>query len=69
MTSASPIRAITRIGPLQRGHSSGSISYTFLMSEYESSLLGNDWTLRPEAVPRFQHDANGGAIGTVSEPQ
>jgi N-acyl homoserine lactone hydrolase len=38
------------------------------LSQYESSLFADDWTLRPDAMPQFQRDTNGGATGRVSEP-
>jgi glyoxylase-like metal-dependent hydrolase (beta-lactamase superfamily II) len=38
------------------------------LSDYESSVFDSGWTLRPDGVPHFQPDKNGGPVGTVSEP-
>jgi glyoxylase-like metal-dependent hydrolase (beta-lactamase superfamily II) len=37
------------------------------MAAYESSLFDEHGALRPDAIPRFQPDAKGGRVGTVSE--
>jgi glyoxylase-like metal-dependent hydrolase (beta-lactamase superfamily II) len=39
------------------------------LSAYEASVFASDGTLRPDAMPQFQRDRNGGGIGTVSEPK
>ena len=39
------------------------------LERYTSSIIASDGTLKHSALPRFQPDANGGAVGTVSEPQ
>src|SRR5262249_26051430 len=37
------------------------------LSEYESRLFGESWTLRPEAMPRFEPGRAGSPVGAVSE--
>jgi N-acyl homoserine lactone hydrolase len=38
------------------------------LKEYEAGVFEGGWRLRSNAMPRFQPGANGGAVGTVSEP-
>jgi len=37
------------------------------LSGYEASLFEGDLRLRPDAMPQFAPDRNGGPVGTVSE--
>jgi N-acyl homoserine lactone hydrolase len=36
--------------------------------EYEARLFAGEWALQPDAMPQFQCDPAGAAIGTVREP-
>jgi glyoxylase-like metal-dependent hydrolase (beta-lactamase superfamily II) len=40
----------------------------YALLEYESGMFNSDRTLRPDTLPHFQPDKNGGSVGTVSEP-